>query len=120
MIYAAATDRSRLSLPHLENLRIESNPVGLQSLHHLISALSFEALSNVIFVFRSTKSIIEYCPILDDLICLPVLDSVQRIAVHIIRYDEPDVLISEDRLRALLPRAASRRPRDVLMPLPHE
>ena len=96
------------------------NAGDLQKLRHLISALSFEALSNFIFVARSQDSDSECCDMLDDLICLPVLDSVQRIAVHIIRYDEPDVLISEDRLRALLPKAASRRPRDVLMPLPHE
>lgn len=57
---------------------------------------------------------------LDDVICLHMLNSVQRIAVHIREYDNPNVPISANRLRALLPKAASHRPRDVFMPLPWE
>ena len=122
MMDAAATDRSSLSLPHLEDLRIECNvdTHDLQKLHRLISALSFEALSNFIFIAHSQESISENCPMLDELICLPVLDSVQRIAVQIRHYHKPYVPVSEDRLRALLPKAASCRPRDIFVPLPLE
>ena len=92
-----------------------------QAVHHLINALSFGALQNFIILVRGSREPEStHFDVIDDVICLPVLDSVQRIAVHIGRKSAPNVPICEDLLRDLLPNAASRRPRNVFIPLSFE